>query len=106
MPHMQPRDNDANDGEDKSPTNGSHSENLGQFTLTCGRCGSRMPLAEKEEPKTCGRCGASIGSESDVLVSFQPGPTPAIRWLGRGILAAIAVMLLLTAWALIFRRAR
>ena len=75
------------------------------FTVTCQRCGAWTPADEFEDELKCCRCGSSICQNTDIVVNFRPGMTPAMRLLGRVILAVVTIMVLVTAWLLISRRA-
>ena len=74
------------------------------FTVTCEQCGAWTPADEFEDELKCCRCGASIGQNTDIVVNFRPGMTPATRLLGHVILTVLAIMVLVTAWLLLSNR--
>lgn len=113
MKQMHRNDNEENDGQRPNraergdaasdPSIGSGRQ---QFTITCDRCGGGTAVDEYDDDLQCAHCGARIGTQSDAVVSFRPGMTPQVRWVGRIVLAALGLMGILAIWAVLANRAR
>lgn len=108
MEQMHEPDNEANDESprnpeplDYAPVGDFNGHSSPQFTITCEKCGGWTAVNQSQNEIRCARCGAEIRLQSDIVVNFQPGMTPPVRWMGRIVLAILVLLTIVGLGALL-----